>query len=787
MKWLLRILVLLFSLLIIGLTAGWIYSKSRVPAYHGEKQLTPLSDSVVVKFDTHGIPHIKANSAEDAYRALGYIMASERLFQMELVRRVGKGELSEVFGSDAIESDVFFRTIGVKQHANRCAQDLTKSGPSEALQECEAFLEGVNHFIEHGEKPLEFQLAGIPMRTFDLDDIYTIAGYIAWSFALAVQTDLLATELEQKHGSDWLAQTSLHAHSLPPFHPVCNDLPSEGLINFPDFLGQAGVPPFTGSNAWAVAPSKTKDGKAILCNDTHIGFGVPQVWYEAALEFPGVNFYGNFLPGIPYALVGHTMRHAWGLTMFENDDIDFYRETIDDDASVLFESNRYPLEQRTEIIQVKGEADHEFEVQSTRNGPILNNAVAELSNHPPIAMHWEYVKGRNKLLEAFRKMSRATSLDRFQNAAELIHAPGLNVVYADVEDNIAWWACARLPIRPEGVNSKTVLDGSTSENNILGYYPFDYNPQCVNPVSGFVYSANEQPDAVDSVFVPGYYVPPTRSKRIAKLLEADDEWTADKMKTLLFDVTNDDDAAIASAIASLLEGQYEKESLAAEALELLSTWDGNYGVEDAAPVLFQPLQVSLMQHALLDKMSLQQFDRMRKTHWFRRLMIEMLLDPQHVLWDMNDTGPREELADHLTKVFTTTLDRVVDAHGKNIQSWQWGKAHVYAPQHPFKDIPFIGQWLSGSSHPAPGSNETISQFGFTPTIETEMSARYGAQMRIIVDFSDPENSLSVAPFGQSGHRMSQFYNDQAHLYVNGAFRKQSITGATGAKPLVLHP
>lgn len=788
MKWFTRILVFIVFLGVLGLTAGWFYAKSRVPAYHGNHQLKVLSDSVIVKFDSHGIPHIKATNAQDAYRALGYVMASERLFQMELVRRVGSGELAEVIGVDALESDRFFRTIGVGQHARRSADDLRQNPDSEALQECLAFLEGINNFILSGKKPLEFQLAGIPMREFELEDVYAIAGYIAWSFALAVQTDLLATELEQRHGADWLNATSIHADQMPPFHPVCNDLPTDGFINFPDFLGRAGIPVFTGSNAWAVAPSKTKAGKAILCNDTHIGFGIPQVWYEAAIEFPGMHFYGNFLPGIPYALVGHTKRHAWGLTMFENDDIDFYREIIQEDGeNVVLESSLYPLQKHIEEIAVKGQPSIEIEIRSTRNGPIINDAVQVLSDLPPVAMHWEYVRGRNRLLEAFRRMGRASSLDRFQSAVEQIHAPGLNVVYADVEDNIAWWACARLPIRPEGVNSKTVLDGSTTAQNSLGYYPFEFNPQCINPEAGFLYSANEQPDAVDSVFVPGYYVPPTRSKRIAHLLESDNKWSVEKMQNMLVDVVNEDDAAIAAIFTRILEGAFDTGSLPQQCLEILASWNGSYTTEASAPVLFQPLQVGLMQRALQDKMSAGQFDRMRKTHWFRRLMIEMLLDPDHHLWDNFETPHHENLNDYLPEVFAATVERVAKTQGKDPSAWQWGNVHAYGPQHPFKDIPVIGRWLSSSPTPAPGSNETISQFGFTPTTETVTPARYGAQMRIIVDLDAPENSISIAPFGQSGHRLSPYYNDQTALYVNGQYRPQTMTSSDQSKALVLFP
>ncbi len=782
-KWFVFILI---AVAIIALTVVYYLLQRSVPQYQGSVVLAGLYDEVDVHFDDYGIPVIQAQNAHDAYFALGYQMASERLFQMEMIRRVGKGELAEVIGPRALSSDVFFRTLGVHIHARKSADDFIETGSPEAVAECQSFVDGINHFIANNHPPFEFVLAGIPMRAFGNDDLFALAGYMAWSFSLAVQTDLLAAELAAKHGAEWLNGTVLSAHELGPHHPVCNPFETEIISTFPDFLGELGIPSFSGSNAWAVSGEKSASGKPLLCNDTHIGYGIPQVWYEATLVYPGFQLAGHFLPGIPYALVGHSDRHAWGLTMFENDDIDFYIEAFDDSGNFTFDLGNYAPVTREERIAIKGEKDTLFSVVSSRHGTLINGAVETLDDHPLMAMHWEFLRGRNRLLSAFRDMNRAGSLEAFERGPRNIHAPGLNVVYADADNNIAWWACARLPIRPKGVHAKLPSDGRMSGNDYQGYLPFESNPQCINPVEGFVYSANEQPEQIDSIYVAGYYVPPTRSKRIARLLSEEDQWNTAMMRSLLTDVINDDDADISAKFADALASA-DLETEALQAAANVFPWNGSYEIDQSAPVLFQPLQVATIKRAMLNYMSESQFSRLATTHWFRRWMIMAMLTSDHAIWDIPDTPNREQMSDHLKGVFPSVCARVFEIHGTDPQKWEWGKAHTYSPRHPFGDIPIIGFLFNANAMPIAGSNETICQAGFTPTTEAEVNARYGAQMRNIIDFSDVHAAESITPVGQSGHLLSAHYRDQLQRYASGEFRKQRLAAGIEDRHLRLVP
>ncbi|MDG1261701.1 MAG: penicillin acylase family protein [Flavobacteriales bacterium] len=764
----LTILVILFAV--------WFnfYAESKVPEYEGTKNMPALSADVSVGFDAVGIPHIVAENKLDAYYSLGYLMASERLFQMEVLRRVGKGELSEILGDKTIGADVFFRSLDLGNHAMSSAQHLIESGNEAAVAECESFLAGINAFIDEGNPPLEFAI-GIDMSYFELEDIYAIAGYMAYSFSIAAQTDLLATEMSLQHGENWPNEMGLDSRLMPPFNQSCSQ---DSLTAFlwPSILEDLGLAEFKGSNAWAVNGFKTKSGKAMMCNDTHIGYNVPQVWYEAAINTEGFNFYGNFIPGIPYALVGHDEVKSWGLTMFENDDIDLYTERLNENGLIQMDSTYYEPEIHDETIAISGQADTTIQVIRTHNGHLINGAIAEMSDYPVVSLRWEYTQGENNLLNAFRSMNNAENLAEFETALEDIHAPGLNVVYADSADNIGWWACARMPKHPAGVDSKKAIPGYRGANQLTEHYSFDRNPHCVNPPSGIVSTANEQPETTDSLYIPGYYVPPVRAARIRQSLLDANNIDVEFMKNLLLDVVNTDDAKVATYLNGILssEAMWSQLSEFEQQCAGLLSWNGSYDKDAPAPVLYQPLQVRLLHAGLKDEMTDEQFERFRNTHWMRRLLHLSLNDKNHLVWDIQTTDKTETLDDHLLTVYQSLCADLKTAYGDQPLNWKWGEAHTWHPQHMLKDIPMLGNWISAEPVPMSGSNETISQSGFTPSEDVHSVGRFGAQMRIIIDFKDINESISVAPTGQSGVWRSPYYLDQFELYANGEFRPQHL-------------
>jgi len=566
----------------------------QTPSYKGELQLSGLEKEVEVYFDNYGVPHIYAQTETDAYRALGYVHAKERLFQLEMMRRVGSGTLAEFLGPDLLEIDQFFHTLGIPKHAKESTEAFLAQGDTQWKRAADAYVAGVNEFIEKGQLPVEYLLLGEKPRVYTLEDMHSILGYMSFTFAMGLKTDPLVTKMARELGPDYLA--SLSVQTLPEHHVIPNHYPdslkTENLLvtsELTALLEKLPVPLLEGSNAWVISGSRTKSGQVLFNNDTHIGFSSPSVWFEAHLEYPGFSFYGNHLAGIPFGLVGHSRHHSVGLTMFENDDQDFFEEKLNpsNPNEILIGKQAFPITSRKEIIQVKDQEPVEFEVRETVHGPIMNPVVKEIAalTQNPVSSWWVYILEPSKAMEALYQINHAETMQQVADAAALIHAPGLNIMYGDKAGNIAWWAAAKLPIRAEKVHSKIFADGSDPDSQPKGWYPFTENPQSINPASGFVASANNQPDTTRSgIFFPGYYYPGERWNRIAKTITSREDWDLESIQDLQLESLNE----LAPQNAKFLISQIDRRQFDgnSELLDDLANWDGTHQVNLSAPTLY---------------------------------------------------------------------------------------------------------------------------------------------------------------------------------------------------------
>ena len=296
---LVSLLILLFIILV------WVYSQVAQPQYSGELKLNNISNEVTVYFDDTGVPHINAQNQKDAYVALGYVHAQDRLWQMELMRRIAPGRLSEILGKEVSSVDQFFAGLGIEEAANKTIASLNKNAESYVLMQ--AYLEGVNQFIEEGETPLEFTLLGINKETYTVKDIYNVFGYMSFSFAVAHKTDPLLTEIKEKLGASYLNELlgatsenlTINKNSVPS---KINAIISKKVASIMDDLP---VSPFIGSNSWVIGPEKTKNGKVIFANDPHVAFAQPSVWYQNHIKTPNFEIYGFNIALMPFPLLGH--------------------------------------------------------------------------------------------------------------------------------------------------------------------------------------------------------------------------------------------------------------------------------------------------------------------------------------------------------------------------------------------------------------------------------------------------------------------------------------------------
>jgi penicillin amidase len=799
MKLLKRLLLALLALLVLAVLVGWLWLRGRVPDPNGTVQLPGQRDSVEVLYDGYGVPHVYAQSEADLFYAFGYVHARDRLFQMELLRRLADGRLAEVFGPAALPSDRFFRTLGFRHHAKRTLDSVYRRQPAAPfVRAAEAYVRGVNAFIESGETPLEFTLASIPKTPFTLEDCEIILGYMAFGFAEAFRSEAYLTTIQERLGPAYLADFAADWPEGEPMIPVRN---AEGQLAAAQALGRVAThltrlqqtlpqPPFVGSNGWVVAGSKTKSGKPILANDTHIGFAQPSVWYEAHLNCPGFNFYGNFLAGTPFGALGHNESGGWGLTMFENDDVDFYREkpNPENPNQVWFRDHWEELRTRTETIRVKDSADVVLPVRESRHGILIQDVERSLkTTHlttQPAALWWTFLKFPNRAGEAFFELAHARTAAQAGAAVAKLHAPGLNVMWADASGNIAWWAAAKLPVRPAHVRPYLILDGSTGADDPTGWLPFSQNPQILNPERGVLYSANNQPgapepDDMGTGLVPGYYVPGDRARRIEQLLFTEKtDWTPETVRAVVNDVTNPSFPALLKDLLPLVRpGLDPKNRNQNLAYDRLLAWTGNHELTSTEPTVFYRFLYHIGELALRDELG-ELTEPFFNNVCFKRPMARWLRRDASPWWDNRATPARETRTQILTEAFRRAVADLEKQLGPDPAEWRWERVHTLTHKHPLAVAgPLLAGYFNVGPMPVPGGRDTINNLDFDLDSTGLYPVVYGPALRRVVDFADVARGTSVLPTGQSGHRASPHYADQAQLFAQGKARPELMNRA----------
>lgn len=778
MKKIKKILFILFLLLVILGIGLCTYIFHLKPKYEGEVKLKNIQKETTVYFDDFGVPHIYANSQKEAMTVLGYVHAQDRLWQMELMRRIASGRLSEIFGSVMLKNDKFFSGLGIEEASEKAIAQLDKN--SQSYQLTMAYLDGINQYMDEGVTPIEFQLVGVKKQKFTIKDVYNIFGYMSFSFAIAQKTDPLMTDIRNKYGNEYLKDFGLNGELNTTQIRNAKETQEEYAViskSVASLLEKSPIPPFIGSNSWVIAPQRTKNGKVIFANDPHIGFSQPGTWYEAHIVTPDFELYGCYLAGTPYPLLGHNRDYAYGLTMFENDDIDFYQEEDKQGDSNEYKTPKgyEKYETRKKIIKVKDSSDVVVDVKISRHGPIMNGLIEDLkSSTKPIAMSWVYTQQPIKILDAVYGISHAKNKNDFKKAVSLIAAPGLNVMYGDAKGNVGWWATGTLYKHNKGVNPNFILDGASGKEDIAEYLDFSKNPSAENPKWGYVYSANNQPEAIDGFLYPGYYLPEDRAKRITQLLDAKSDWDKEAVSKMIFDNTT----IVAPTVVENLILNVKNESLTAnekQVLSILKDWKGTNNVQDVAPTIYNKWVYVYLKNTFEDELGEENFKNLLETHLVKQIIAKQIQNENSVWWDNILTkNVKETKKDVLIKSFHEAITGLEKQLGTNVQDWKWEKVHTVEYHHPLGQVAALRGIFNAGPFAVSGSSEVINNQFFDFTDKGIYDIKGGPSTRRVVDFSDIENSWSILPTGQSGNPFSKHYTDQAVLYNAGKFRKMKL-------------
>ena len=780
MKKLKKIPLVLLSIIVILAFALVGYGFYLKPIYEGEQKLKNIQKETTVFFDDFGVPHIYANSQKDAMIALGYVHAQDRLWQMELMRRIAPGRLSEIFGSKALKSDLFFAGLGIDENSEKAIAKIDKN--SQTYQLALAYVDGINQYIAEGKTPVEFEILGIKKEKFTVKDVYNTFGYMAFSFAMAQKTDPLITDIRDNLGSDYLKDFgldgSLSTTQIKIFEGKAIEY-NEISKSMASVLNNSPVPQFIGSNSWVIAPKKTKNGKVIFANDPHIGFSQPCTWYEAHIVLPNYEMYGYYLAGTPFPLLGHNRDYAYGLTMFENDDVDLYQEAENPNNKNQYQTAKgfqdYKI--RNETIKVKDSSEVVLKIRETQHGPIMNDLLNEIKGVKPIAMSWIFTQQNNQILEALYTISHSKNLKDFRKGVSLIAAPGLNIMYGDAKGNIAWNTSGKLYKLDKSVNPNFILNGANGIDDKKEFLDFSKNPHAINPIWNYVYSANNQPEAVEGYLYPGYYLPEDRAKRISGLLEPKNNWT----KKDVVQMMNDNTSSVATSIVSDLVLALNNQSLSAnenQALSILKKWNGSNNLIDLAPTIYNKWIYSYLKKTFQDELGEDDFKLLLTTNNIKQIIAPQIKNENSVWWDnVNTKSKKETRVEILNKSFHEAIKALENQLGKEVNSWTWNRVHTLEHQHPLGKVPGLKWLFNVGSFEVPGSAEVINNLMFDFTDTGKYIVKAGPSTRRVIDFSDIENSMSILPTGQSGNPFSKHYNDQAEMYNFGKFRKMKLNKA----------
>jgi len=778
MKILKKIFLTILILILVFIAVAYLWLRSTAPDYSGNITIDGLKNKVEVIFDDYGVPHIYAKNSHDAYMALGYVHAQERLFQMEMIRRVTSGRLSELLGEKFINTDKTMLTLGIRDMAIKSADKFFNDTNEPYKKETLAYLEGINNFIKNDNLPIEFKLLNFKPELFKPVDVYTAIGYMSLSFTSALSQEPMVTNILETLGNDYLIDFNLDSISIDKNKTIGNTKSLDEISMVVQSVFETlPIPVWHGSNNWVLSADRSKSGKVLLANDTHIKYSQPAVWYEAYIEYPDFSMAGYYLAGVPFAIIGHNNNLAWGVTIFPFDNMDLYREKQNpDNPNQVWVNDRW--EDYTTVkkkIPVKDGDDIDFTIKSTRHGPVLNGIYNRIAttDDPPITLWWALNKMESTVLDALFKINNAHNMIQFEDAMKYVDLIGMNMIYGDNENNIALWSVGKIPIRPEHVNSKIILDGASGNDEILGYYPFEKNPHIINPEDGFITTSNDAHELVDGMLYPGYYSPGIRAARIKSLINSQDKWNIEELTKVQLDNTSERDTMLVTLILS--EANTKKvaniNSTYSAAISKLENWDGSADVNDVGITIYNNLLYFIMNNTLADELNEEDFNRYVKSFLVRAHMEDMLTNKESIWFDNISTPNTKELRND---IFTISLEEAISAlieqFGNDVSTWKWGEVHTLTHVHPIGREEPLDMIFNVGPFAKSGANDVIDKEGFKLNKNGVFNVVDGPAMRMLIDFADTDHARSIIPTGQSGNIMSPHYSDQARMFNKGEYR-----------------
>jgi penicillin amidase len=794
--------LLVVVVIVSGLGYAYLAARAALPQLDGNISVRGLSAPVKVTREGHGVPAIEAASLEDLFFAQGYVTAQDRLWQMDVMRRFGSGELSEILGEDTLKIDREQRILGLRDAAKKSLELATLRDRSYF----DAYARGVNAFIAgHGKSlPIEFRILKYQPKPWQAEDSIVIANQMVkdlnfYTFGDALTREKILAKIGPELTADLYVNQSWHDRPPTVMRANIEDEPNQGDSDDdddddegPDNAVTRGghAPPIweqhepeavNGSNDWVISGAHTVTGKPLLSNDMHLGHQMPNLWYEAHLKAANLDVAGVTLPGVPYVIVGHNQRIAWGFTNVGPTVTDAYIENFNAQGQYETPQGWREPDNRQEVIHVKGKPDVTVDVKITRHGPIISEIIPGETRQ--IALRWTLYDG---LHIPFFDVDAAQNWNDFCKAFALLDAPGQNVVYADVDGNIGYHATGHVPIRAAGDGSLPV-SGANDAHEWTGYIPFEKLPNIYNPASGVIGTANGRitPEGYPYA-ISAEWEAPWRTARIYHVLESGRRFAAADMLALQSDVQSENDLFAAERLVYAVDHAAKSSARAKQAAELMRNWDGRMIATASAPtiavraaqeltrLLLEPRLGPAPEDVVQQKtvLSWKSYGWEMRTVWLQSVMLHQ---PKRWL---------PEKYPNYDELLTAAVEAAVNGPDapKDLAGWRWGAVNAVDIEHPvLGKIPILARWS------APGVNEQ-SGSGYTVKAVTR---HHGPSERFTANLADLDQSTLNTVTGQGGNFLSPFYMDQWKAWYEGftftlPFTSAAVEGSA-AHRLTLRP